>query len=232
MAKKQKLTKEQKKMSHARAVSGGGSRTDPYYPTDYNVGKRNPKREEKPMIEKAKIMTTKEWVGTLIVLMIPIVNIIALIAWMNKKNEKINPGKRTFAKAYLIVWAISLVVAIVLAVAIVALSLFMFPFPSSITEAGEMLEEAGYEVTILEGDDAKLITLNDNVEGYLYAELEEGDDYVEMIYFIDNESAEAYMEELESAEEGDEMLIIGIKDDVVYVGTEDAVGAINGDSLI
>ena len=52
MAKK-KLTKEEKKMKHAQAVSGNGTRgPSPYYPTDYSIGKRNPKKEEKPMKEQ------------------------------------------------------------------------------------------------------------------------------------------------------------------------------------
>ncbi len=218
MAKKQKLTKEQKKMSHARAVSGGGSRTDPYYPTDYNVGKRNPKREEKPMIEKAKIMTTKEWVGTLIVLMIPIVNIIALIAWMNKKNEKINPSKRTFAKAYLIVWAISLAVAIVLVAVIFISMIFLFPFPATPEEAVSMLEEAGYVVETVEKTDCvEVIAVGEDSKN----------DYVNVYYFESEELAEQYYDTLDDADSS-ERLIIGIDGSTVYVGTEEAVNAING----
>lgn len=218
MAKKQKLTKEQKKMSHARAVSGGGSRTDPYYPTDYNVGKRNPKREEKPMIEKAKIMTTKEWVGTLIVLMIPIVNIIALIAWINKKNEKINPSKRTFAKAYLIVWAISLAVAIVLVAVIVVSMIFLFPFPATPEEAVSMLEEAGYLVETVEKTDCiEVIAVGEDSKN----------DYVNVYYFESEELAEQYYDTLDDADSS-ERLIIGIDGSTVYVGTEEAVNAING----
>ena len=218
MAKKQKLTKEQKKMSHARAVSGGGSRTDPYYPTDYNVGKRNPKREEKPMIEKAKIMTTKEWVGTLIVLMIPIVNIIALIAWMNKKNEKINPSKRTFAKAYLIVWAISLAVAIVLVAVIFISMIFLFPFPATPEEAVSMLEEAGYVVETIEKTDCvEVIAVGEDSKN----------DYVNVYYFESEELAEQYYDTLDDADSS-ERLIIGIDGSTVYVGTEEAVNAING----
>ena len=218
MAKKQKLTKEQKKMSHARAVSGGGSRTDPYYPTDYNVGKRNPKREEKPMIEKAKIMTTKEWVGTLIVLMIPIVNFIALIAWINKKNEKINPGKRTFAKAYLIVWAISLAVAIVLVAVIFISMIFLFPFPATPEEAVSMLEEAGYVVETIEKTDCiEVIAVGEDSKN----------DYVNVYYFESEELAEQYYDTLDDADSS-ERLIIGIDGSTVYVGTEEAVNAING----
>ncbi len=114
MAKK-KLTAEQKKMSHAQAVTGAGSKANPYYPTDYSVGKRNAKKEEKPMVEKVDVMTVKQWVKIIVVLMIPIVNIIALIAWCNKKNEKVGSTKRNFAKAYLWVLLFVFIIAIIVA---------------------------------------------------------------------------------------------------------------------
>ncbi|MBR2480280.1 MAG: hypothetical protein IKB56_03125 [Clostridia bacterium] len=213
MAKKQKLTKEEKKMKHARAVSGNGSKANPYYPTDYSVGKRNPKKEEKPMIETARPMTTKQWVGTLIVLMIPLVNIIALIAWINKKNGKVNPSKRTFAKAYFIVWAISLAVAIVLVAVIVVSMIFLFPFPATPEEAVSMLEDAGYVV--------------ESTDEYVYGITEDGKNYVTIYYFESEELAEQYFEELEEVESED-YLIIGLEGNAVYLGTEEAVNAING----
>lgn len=218
MAKKQKLTKEQKKMSHAQAVSGNGSKANPYYPTDYNVGKRNPKKEEKPMIETARTMTTKQWVGTIIVLMIPLVNIIALIAWANKKNGKVNPSKRTFAKAYLIVWAISLAVAIVLVAVIVVSMIFLFPFPATPEEAVSMLEEAGYVVETIEKTDCiEVIAVGEDSKN----------DYVNVYYFESEELAEQYYDTLDDADSS-ERLIIGIDGSTVYVGTEEAVNAING----
>ena len=221
MAKKQKLTKEQKKMSHAQAVSGNGSKANPYYPTDYNVGKRNPKKEEKPMIETARTMTTKQWVGTIIVLMIPLVNIIALIAWANKKNGKVNPSKRTFAKAYLIVWAITLVIAIIVAVAIVVAMMFLFPFPASPDDATAMLEEAGYIVETTEKEDCVVI--------YAVNE-DDANEYITMYFYESEELANEYFESIGEIE-SDEKLTIGIDGSTVYIGTDDAVGAINGDKL-
>ena len=218
MAKKQKLTREEKKMKHARAVSGNGSKANPYYPTDYSVGKRNPKKEEKPMIETARPMTTKQWVGTLIVLMIPLVNIIALIAWINKKNGKVNPSKRTFAKAYFIVWAISLAIAIVLVAVIVVGMIFLVPFPATPEEAVSMLEEAGYVVETIEKTDCiEVIAVGEDSKN----------DYVNVYYFESEELAEQYYDTLDDADSS-ERLIIGIDGSTVYVGTEEAVNAING----
>ncbi len=230
MAKKQKLTKEQKKMSHAQAVSGNGSKANPYYPTDYSVGKRNPKKEEKPMVETARPLTTKQWVGTLVILLIPIVNIIALIAWANKNNGKINPSKRTFAKAYLIVWAISLVVAIIIAAVIVVVSLLLFPFPATADEAIAMLEEANYFVDVYEDEDAKIVTLNENVETYLIAKNEEGEIELTMYFFSSEETATEYYDSLGEIET-EEYSIVGINANIVYIATEEAADAINGNGL-
>ena len=218
MAKKQKLTKEQKKMRHAQAVSGNGNKANPYYPTDYSSYKRNPKKDEKPMVQTYPSLTTKQWVGTLIVLLIPIINIIALIAWANKKNEKINPSKRTFAKAYLIVWAISLAVAIVLVAVIVVSMIFLFPFPATPEEAVSMLEEAGYVVeTVEKRDCVEVIAVGEDSKN----------DYVNVYYFESEELAEQYYDTLDDADSS-ERLIIGIDGSTVYVGTEEAVNAING----
>ena len=226
MAKKQKLTKEQKKMKHAQAVSGNGTKANPYYPTDYSVGKRNPKKEEKPMIETARPMTTKQWVGTLIVLMIPLVNIIALIAWANKKNGKVNPSKRTFARAYWIVWAIMMLISLIIAVALVALTVLFFPFPETVTDASALLEETNYVVQVYEDEDAKLITLNDKVEDYLVATNEEGKVELKMYFFADADSASEYLDSLGEVE-SDEFIVVGINKNVVYMGTEEATDAIN-----
>ncbi len=121
--KKQKLTKEQKKMQYARAVSANGSRANPYLPNDPKAGMRNPKRETKPMKAQADVIPVKQWIGTIVVLLIPLVNIIALFAWANKKNGKVNPSKRTFAKAYL--W----VLLFVLLIGAIVGALIMFVLP-------------------------------------------------------------------------------------------------------
>lgn len=219
MAKK-KLTKEEKKMKHAQAVSGNGTRgPSPYYPTDYSIGKRNPKKEEKPMKEQVNVMTFKEWLGIIIVLCIPLVNLIALIAWCNKKNAKVNSTKRNFAKAYLVVWAIMLAIAILLAVVIVVASILLFPFPASPSDAVGMLEEAGYAVESTEYEDYTKV----------YAISEDGNDYVTIYYYNDTAKAEEYFESLDA--ETEEELFYGLSDNAVFVGTDDAVDAINGTFL-
>ena len=219
MAKK-KLTKEEKKMKHAQAVSGNGERgPSPYYPTDYTKYKRNPKKEEKPMIETARPLTTKQWIGILIVIMIPLVNLIALICWSSKKNEKVNPSKRSFARAYLLIWLICVVIAVIIGVAFFFLSSLLFPFPASADEAVATLEEAGYAVESTDFEDYTQV----------YAISEDGNDYVTIYYYNDTAKAEEYFESLDA--ESEEELIYGLSDNAVYVGTNNAVEAINGTSL-
>lgn len=62
--------------------------------------------------EMAPPMSTKEWFITLLILMIPIVNIIMLIIWALSKNE--NPNKVNFAQAHLIWIGLSLVLSTLL----------------------------------------------------------------------------------------------------------------------
>ncbi|MHC8516133.1 hypothetical protein [Sporosarcina sp. ITBMC105] len=50
-------------------------------------------------METNQTMSLKEWIITLILITLPIVNIIMLIIWATDKQERRN----TFAKAYLIV---------------------------------------------------------------------------------------------------------------------------------
>lgn len=230
MAKKEKLTREQKKMKHARAVSGNGAKADPYYPTDYRIGQRNPKKEEKPMVVTAPPMTTKEWVGTLIILMIPIVNIIALIAWSNKKNEKINPNKRTFARAQWILVLITALLEIVVIVALVLISILLFPFPATPAEATDMLEEAGYYVDVYDGDEAQSLLPDNNLDAYLVA-YDDGEVVVEMLFFVSEDDAMEYYEELSERIEDDEEKVYGMYKNVVYFGTIEGTDAINANSM-
>ena len=74
----------------------------PYYPTDYRVGEKIPPktRQVKPT---APIMKTSEWASVIIWGFFPNVNFIALIAWAKKSNPAVNPNKRNFAKAALVI---------------------------------------------------------------------------------------------------------------------------------
>ncbi len=52
-----------------------------------------------------------EWVGTFVLLLIPIVGFILMLVWAFGSGAK--PSKRNFARAYFLVWVIGLVVGIV-----------------------------------------------------------------------------------------------------------------------
>lgn len=66
-----------------------------------------------PQAESAPVLSMGSWVGTLLLMFIPLVNIILLIVWAVSNTE--NPNRRNFARAYLIMFAISLVlIAIIL----------------------------------------------------------------------------------------------------------------------
>ena len=108
-AKKKPVTKKQAKREAYAAAT-----RDPYYPTDYTQYRKKHDAENKPMKIQADVISTKTWWGTLIVSLIPIVNIIALIAWSGKKNGKVNPSKRNFARVALpIVLIIEVIIAAV-----------------------------------------------------------------------------------------------------------------------
>ena len=97
---------------------------DPYYPTDYSVGKKKPPIV-KPVKATAPIMTAGNWFKLLFWGLFPLINIIALAAWIKKDNNTINPNQRNFAKAALILTLIFWVVAAAgFAVAYFAFGLF------------------------------------------------------------------------------------------------------------
>lgn len=64
-------------------------------------------------------MTLGQWIGTLVLCMIPCVNIVMLIVWIAGSG---NPIRKRFAQAYLIVWvAMVVILGIIYAVAGAAL---------------------------------------------------------------------------------------------------------------
>ena len=54
-----------------------------------------------------KVITTREWIITKLIVLIPIVNIIMLLIWARKKNTNLN--KSNWAKAKLVVGTIKFV---------------------------------------------------------------------------------------------------------------------------
>lgn len=62
--------------------------------------------------QHASVVTTREWVLTYLIMIIPVVNLVMLFVWAFGANE--NPNKANWAKAHLIWIAISLVLIAIL----------------------------------------------------------------------------------------------------------------------
>lgn len=56
----------------------------------------------------APIVSLGKWIGTMLLLMIPLVNIILMIVWAVSKSE--NPNRRNWAQAILILWVVLIVI--------------------------------------------------------------------------------------------------------------------------
>ena len=67
----------------------------------------------------APVMSVKDWLITLLVMLIPCVNIIMMFVWAFSKTE--NPNKSNYFKAYLIYYAISVVIGVVISLAYIAI---------------------------------------------------------------------------------------------------------------
>lgn len=67
--------------------------------------------KEGKIVEQAPVLTLGDWLLTLLLLMIPIVNIVMLIIW--SVDTKTNPNKRHFAWAQLIFMGIMIVLSII-----------------------------------------------------------------------------------------------------------------------
>lgn len=65
----------------------------------------------------APVMSVKDWILSLLIMLIPCVNIIMMFVWAFSKTE--NPNKSNYFKAYLIFTAISLVISLIFTVAYV-----------------------------------------------------------------------------------------------------------------
>jgi uncharacterized membrane protein YdbT with pleckstrin-like domain len=69
--------------------------------------------------DQAPVMTIGNWIVTMIIMIIPLVNIIMLIVWAASSNE--NPNRKNWAVAQLIFMAIGILLWIVLAGSIIGL---------------------------------------------------------------------------------------------------------------
>lgn len=66
--------------------------------------------------QQAPVVSVKEWLLTNLILMIPLVNIVMMLAWAFSSNT--NPNKANYFKAALILFAIVMAIYLVLAVVI------------------------------------------------------------------------------------------------------------------
>ena len=66
---------------------------------------------EKTVIERNKVVTIKDWLITLLILCIPLVNIVMMFVWAFDSN--VNESKANFFKAY-IVFTVAVVVLSIL----------------------------------------------------------------------------------------------------------------------
>ncbi len=59
-----------------------------------------PRRIYEGVREEAPVVSLGEWVGIILILMLPIINLVMLFIWAVDKHG--NPNRRNFARAYLI----------------------------------------------------------------------------------------------------------------------------------
>lgn len=79
--------------------------------------------------EMEPIMSVKDWVITMLILMIPMVNIIMLFVWAF--GDGTIKTRSNFAKAQLVIWLISIALFVLLGILFVSLGLFANWLPSS-----------------------------------------------------------------------------------------------------
>ena len=75
-----------------------------------HVALNNVAAEQGMIIEKAEVMKLGEWMVTILITMIPFVNLIMLFVWAFSKGE--NPNKRNWARANLI-WGVIVIVLMI-----------------------------------------------------------------------------------------------------------------------
>ncbi|MDD4691378.1 MAG: zinc ribbon domain-containing protein [Eubacterium aggregans] len=97
------------KMDVAGGFSDGGT-TPPSEPEPPSAKPPVPPKAKD--MEMAPVITMGEWVWTILLLMIPVVNIVMLIIWAATGDT--NPNKRYFARAELIWMAVGIVLSLML----------------------------------------------------------------------------------------------------------------------
>lgn len=100
----------------------GGIEFDPADMSAYNELVDNPNLSPFPPAGGAAEIKTGEWLLTLILLAVPIVNLVVLIMWLVSK--KTNPTKKNFLKAYVVMLVIGILLSCAATVATISLGLF------------------------------------------------------------------------------------------------------------
>ncbi len=80
----------------------------------YQAPIQQPYQNNRLQTDIVPAISTGGWLGTLLLLMIPLVNLILLIVWAASGTE--NPNRRNFARAYLVFMVIGIALAIVISI--------------------------------------------------------------------------------------------------------------------
>lgn len=83
----------------------GAYKYNPYLPSNPKAGIKKPPIP-KPIKVLADEIKPSKWIGVILISFIPIINIIAFLAWSNKKNYGTNPNIKTYSKACLTIYLI------------------------------------------------------------------------------------------------------------------------------
>ncbi|HHX49675.1 MAG TPA: MscL family protein [Clostridiales bacterium] len=89
---------------------------NPYVKTNYrDTAYRRP--QPKPLVPIAPVITPSQWFKSLIIMLLPLINLIAACVWAFNKKIKINETKRNWAKATVGVLVIAyLIIAAILVI--------------------------------------------------------------------------------------------------------------------
>ncbi|OQC15828.1 MAG: hypothetical protein BWX72_00817 [Firmicutes bacterium ADurb.Bin080] len=94
-----------KKNKHSKTPVVGEYKYNPYMPSNPKAGMKQP-TIPKPIKVLADEIKPKKWVGIILISFIPIINLIAFMAWSKKSNYGTNPNVKTYAKAGLLLYPI------------------------------------------------------------------------------------------------------------------------------
>ena len=83
-----------------------------------------------PSYEDTSVMSVKDWLKCILLMMIPCVNIVLVFVWAFGSTGNVN--RRNFFRAALILWAIIIAIYIVLIIALLGIGFSLSPFIDSL----------------------------------------------------------------------------------------------------